>query len=103
MDKKLRYTHISRSMSEINEEVKRVCEADCIGLTEATLICFCDWLCGLTDISLSQSVGLAKFAAESLQKGVPVEDVGEFVGQKLRNMVTEEMIKKGSGSSGYNN
>lgn len=100
---KLRYTHISRTMSEINEEVQRIKEADITGIATATIMCFCEWLCGLTDIPVSSGINLAKFAAESLEKGVPVEDVGDFIGKKLKEMVLAEIAKRGSGHSGYTN
>jgi hypothetical protein len=87
-------------MSEINEEVAKISEAglkDDLSslLTENSVKAFCDWLCGLTDISLSSGMELAKFAVESMQKGVPEEDVNEFLGGKLKDMIIEDLKKIG--------
>ncbi len=94
----MEYTKISRTMSEINEEVKKISqftgESPLGLLTESTVFAFCDWLCGKTDIPLSSAVSLATFASKAIEQGVPFEDVGEFVGNKLECLLKEDMEKK---------
>ncbi len=92
------YTKIFRTMSEINEEVEKIHSYTgdtAIGLlTESTIYAFCDWLCGKTDLPLSSAVSLASFATKAMEKGVPLDDVAEFVGSKLDVLIKEDMEKK---------
>lgn len=94
----LRYKSIQRTMSEINEELDKVSEickdAEIGGLVDSTVRMFCDWLCGLSNVKLSEGCVLSKFAIESILKGVPPEDIGEFIMRKLTEMISKDLKER---------
>jgi len=96
---KLKYLRISRTMSEINEEVEKINlqveginVADMIAAT--TVMTFCDWLCGLSDMTMSSLLALAKCGENALKKGVPPQDVNSFVLDKINKMYLKSEIKE---------
>jgi hypothetical protein len=94
---KLKYLHISRTMSEINEEMEKInlqVENDNDMIAFTTIITFCDWLCGVSDMTMSSLLALAKCGENALKKGVPPQDVNSFIIDKINKIVSKGKIEK---------
>lgn len=92
----LLYKHISRTMSEINEEMEKVSsQVETIeDLEQVSLLRgFCSWLCGLTDVTVSEVLAIQKGGIEALKKGVPFEDVNDFFLGKLSKLFKDDWDK----------